>query len=1349
MTTTPGPAQADPVPELPQARRDAVDRARTEWKKRLIDTSRRNNLLYFRDLKVGTLDLTNVVPAAMEKFLQDETVAFKELLGRELDTSVGKSLREIRSRAMANFEERGLETLYLAMGMATWTAGDGGRDAEAAVLLVPARLEARGREGTLYSLARNGAIQVNLALLHVLETDYGVKLGADELLAELLGDDEGEVFDPAPLYARLAAAAAKTPGFLVKPRFVLGNFAYQKIAMVRDLDAFGDEMARHDLIAALAGDLGARTTLQSGRAPGDPGQLDRTPPEREFLVLDADSSQQNVIAQALGAQHGVVAGPPGTGKSQTIANLIAEFAANGKRVLFVAEKRAALDVVLRRLQDVGLGHLALDLHGADVSRAKIMEQLASSLESLRQAPPVDFAAQHEKFSARRARLLEYEQLLHAPKSPTGRSLYDMTGAVLALSHRVTTTTRWRGDALAALTPERVAPVRDALSELAGFDTLFLRTDASPWTGATLKTGEAVRTAIAAAATLARQWGALAAAFEAVRREAGFAEPATFDALEKQLAVLGEVADVLADYAGELFDDGVLESLVAALEPATGNAAARAWAYLANGAYRGALARVRALRSAGKQGAVECRADATSALALVARWRECAADGKRPRATPALASAREALAAFRATYGKLAAVVPLRGAEGWPLADFAQRVAALAADTRTPPRIPRLLELEQIVEDAGAGELVAELRETTPAGERFADCFDHAWLGSCVEEAYAAHTLLSGFHGRTHDQIAAEFRALDEERIRLARARVRRGHAERVVAVMNEFPEQEQVVRTEAARKRRIRPFRDLVRSAPNVLTAVRPCWMASPLSVSHMLPADRALFDIVLFDEASQVLPEDAIPSLLRANHAVVAGDRKQLPPTTFFAASDDEEEEDAETPDAVASATRGFESILDLMHGLLGDWYLEWHYRSRDESLIAFSNRNFYDDRLVTFPSPAHGHAMTHVHVPPVAPKDGDEKSSGDEVSRVIELILEHAEKRPGETLGVIALGITHSKRLQMALDEARRTRPELDGFFDESLPEKFFIKNLERVQGDERDAILLSVGYGKDRAGKLLYRFGPLLLEGGERRLNVAITRSRSRMTIVSSFTHLDMDPSRSSAVGVELLRRYLEYAASGGANLSDTGLSAFPSNVFERDVCDALKERGLHVLEQFGASKYRIDLVVQHPDQPGRFVLAIECDGASYHSGATARDRDRLRQQHLERLGWRFHRIWSTDWFTRRDEEVARAVAAYEAALHSGGQPAVAATAPVAAAAAAVAPAPVFPKRGPKPSVAPGQSIGDYTPNQLVSLARWIMSDGRVRTDEELFEELFAELAFSRRGSLISAGLEAAVREYRRRA
>jgi restriction endonuclease-like protein/AAA domain-containing protein len=250
-----------------------------------------------------------------------------------------------------------------------------------------------------------------------------------------------------------------------------------------------------------------------------------------------------------------------------------------------------------------------------------------------------------------------------------------------------------------------------------------------------------------------------------------------------------------------------------------------------------------------------------------------------------------------------------------------------------------------------------------------------------------------------------------------------------------------------------------------------------------------------------------------------------------------------------------------------------------------------------VTFPGPGGPPVIDQILANQELGVDGQEESSNAEVRNVVGLVLEHARKRPTETLGVITMGIRHMDRVQAVLDRELEKTPELHEFFDPNRSERFFIKNLERVQGDERDAIIISIGYGKDRAGNLPLRFGPLLSDGGRRRLNVAITRSRQRLTVVSSFSHLDIDVSRiRPGSGVELLRNYLQYASSNGKRLGDTQLTSIPLNDFEADIFDVLSGQGLKLVPQVGASRFRIDMVAEHPNKPGRFVLAIECDGAT---------------------------------------------------------------------------------------------------------------------------------------------------------
>jgi len=331
---------------------------------------------------------------------------------------------------------------------------------------------------------------------------------------------------------------------------------------------------------------------------------------------------------------------------------------------------------------------------------------------------------------------------------------------------------------------------------------------------------------------------------------------------------------------------------------------------------------------------------------------------------------------------------------------------------------------------------------------------------------------------------------------------------------------------------------------------------------------------------------------------------------------------------------------VLDALRPLLPVCPLSWHYRSRDERLVAFSNDRIYGGALTTFPGVARDDCLRHVVV----------DDAGAEVAEVVRLILDHARVRPGESLGVIALGMRPAERIDLALRAALASSPaQLETFFAEDAPEPFFVKNLERVQGDERDAIILSVGYGKHADGRMRYQWGPLLRDGGERRLNVAATRAKHRLTVVSSFSSHDVDPERLTKPGARLLAEYLEYADSGGtpvaASGSDSGLSAF-----EADVAARLAALGIMVVPQYGVGGYRVDFAAAHPDDPSRMILAVEADGASYRDSRSVRDRDRLRKEHLERLGWQVHRIWSTSWFTDPGAELAKLRTAYAEAVRA---------------------------------------------------------------------------------------------------
>ncbi len=411
----------------------------------------------------------------------------------------------------------------------------------------------------------------------------------------------------------------------------------------------------------------------------------------------------------------------------------------------------------------------------------------------------------------------------------------------------------------------------------------------------------------------------------------------------------------------------------------------------------------------------------------------------------------------------------------------------------------------------------------------------------------------------------------------------------------------------------------------------------SPLSVSTFLAPDSVHFDVVVFDEASQIFPQDAIGAIYRADQLIVVGDSKQMPPSNFFNATIEAEDNDEETGDVT-----DFESILDLCSTSMQQLRLRWHYRSRYEQLITFSNKNFYDSDLVTFPSSkvdAPGIGVDYYHVDGVF--DRKVHTNRKEAEFIVDLIYQNIEKYPNRSLGVVAFSVAQQDLIDKLLSKRRQSTPEKEYFFKNDGKEPFFIKNLETVQGDERDTIIFSIAYGIDAQGRLLHTFGPLNRVGGERRLNVAVTRAKCNVQLVSSMHYTDIDLKHTSAEGAKLLREYLDYAENGSVAL-ERAISVSPFEQFDSDfeleVCDYLRSKGFAVDTQVGCSGFRIDLGLKLPDSSD-YVLAIECDGATYHSSKNARDRDRLRQEILERMGWKFYRIWSTDWFRNKSVEQLR--------------------------------------------------------------------------------------------------------------
>jgi very-short-patch-repair endonuclease len=601
---------------------------------------------------------------------------------------------------------------------------------------------------------------------------------------------------------------------------------------------------------------------------------------------------------------------------------------------------------------------------------------------------------------------------------------------------------------------------------------------------------------------------------------------------------------------------------------------------------------------------------------------------------------------------------LRDSMSTRLSGICDEAEALSSSIEGLAAWTRLARAVEACVEAGVADPTETLRSSPVRPDDYVRALENRVLILWLDYWIGETAVLRDFEATSHAYLIAEFRRLDADLKKAARrtlaARLARRRPHPSAASMNLTSSQPALLMKEAKKKRRHKPLRRLFAEIPDLLATLKPCMMMSPLSVGQFLPLKTIRFDAVVFDEASQVKPEDAVGPIMRGTQLIVVGDSKQLPPTSFFDVSmGDELSED----DYYDDDTGAFESILDLCGTIgLSERMLEWHYRSRREGLIAFSNNFLYDNRLVTFPSPDFDGAGTGVEFKYVDDGVYDRsrtRTNAREVQEILEIVRTHARTHPGKSLGVVAFSQAQMTAIDTALWRMRGDDPSLEAFFGNMQDEPFFVKNLENVQGDERDVIVFSVGYGPDTTGKIAMNFGPLNNRGGERRLNVAVTRAREKVVLVSSIRGADIDISRTNAEGVRLLKHYLDYAERGVGALDSVCAiddDAEYGSLFEEEVAKILMAAGYRVTKQVGCSGYRIDLGVVHPDRPGQYALGIECDGASYHSAATARERDRLREQVLVDLGWKLYRIWSTDWFRSRPQQVEKLLAAVKDAIES---------------------------------------------------------------------------------------------------
>ena len=1231
-------------------------------------------------------------------------------------------------------EEQGINILFLALGFLQWKESEASSiQREAPLILLPVELIRNNKTSTYDIKCREDDVVTNLSLQERLKGDFGI------VLPEI--DDSSE-WVPSQYFAEVEEAISGRATWTVdRDGMQLGFFSFAKLMMLRDLDP--ENWSEGSLLGnpVLTGLLESGFEHEEPLFRDDDNLDDKIPMQRVMHVVDADASQTKVIEEVLQGRNLIVQGPPGTGKSQTITNILSAAAHEGKTVLFMAEKMAALEVVFSRMAKVGLRDLCLELHSRNANKKAVLEELAATISNSRSAE--ESTTDVTALEGARDRLNEIADALHAQTPERDYTPFQVLSELSLFMGRLNRAPRFNAEALEPISEHELGTLSEALVRFSELTEREGQKAPNPFQSAEnldLEPIDLQRT-VETTRSLAEQLQALDTLLSSLRESLLLPQQNSVESAHLALthaqhldagAVLpretvgalwgkdwSSVHSEGIDAAGKWFQ--VLKSMEPRLRPA-------AWqsdlipmrSAIAKGAnsllsrwfgnYRSGSNELGSLLTD------ELPKDPQQRLSLIdeiiaaqdlktrferrlplleetlgREWRGEDTDletvGKvigwfetLPRALLDMPQERiglalssigegvEPLTALRKSLGEterlLADLAKTLGmgalteeqAKSRQLADLILVCEGIAEE---PERYLEFVELERLRKQLlqhPVAWLISEVEKGSLSGQTAVDELRYALSEARWKHLRALNRVIAGISGVDRHALVERFQRLEREHVRVAQAGILSRH---LAQVPKGSAGEMAVIRGEIAKKRRHIPIRRLITESSQMLQRIKPIFLMSPISVAQFLPPGRVNFDLLVIDEASQVRPEDALGAIARAKQIVVVGDQKQLPPTSFFDRltenSVDDEPDDDE--DAFMVKATEMESVLSLCEARgLGDRMLEWHYRSRDPSLITVSNLEFYKNRLVLPPSPTLKDEEFGLRLRQVAgvyssatKGGGRPRTNRIEAEHVVARLCEIAETRVEFSVGIVTFSKSQADMVTEILELKRRTNPVLDAFLREDKNERVFVKNIENVQGDERDIILVSVCYGPHEANGRLHSmsFGPVNSEGGERRLNVLFSRARVACEVFTSFAPDDIDLSRTTKEGPKIFKKFLKFAETGELihSYQSEGEADTP---FEDDVAEAIRSMGYAVDHQVGTAGFKIDLGVKVDESSLHHSLAVECDGASYHSSLWARERDRMRQEVLEGFGWRFHRIWSTDWFYKREQEIKRLQNAIEEAI-----------------------------------------------------------------------------------------------------
>lgn len=1291
------------------------------WERKLLDLSLRNGLLNFRPDRAG---LPLVVPE-LGQFVTDlldeqefnvlgrpqewkedslpgiQPAAWLELArqeypSRRLRSSLDAEVMDERTEklvkgARSTLEETGANALYLGVGFLRWfSRQDPTVPRLAPLILIPVQAQTKGHLAGLLLKAREEEAHFNITLTEMLKKEFGILLSGLDPLPML-----GENIDVLKVLSKVRSAILREKQWNVDETAGLGLFSFARFMMWSDLTQNMDQLRGSKLVDSL---LAGRLTVPFEAIEQSERFLDEVPENSSVIYpVSSDASQALAVLASVQGRSYVLHGPPGTGKSQTITNIIANALMQDKRVLFVAQKMAALEVVEKRLNDIGIGSFCLELHSNKGRKKAVLDQLENSMKIQRIPKDPGFEAEKQALRDRKTELNEIIRRLYR-KDESGWSLYDLItedGKLAAVDKLVPITAPFPSDhlkdqatALSALAKlgghaggpyghalrpigdvtyhprlkERIleldpdlAPVGDALEQLGLSEVLQprtldgvlnltadLRAIADAWVHSPqLLDGDpelriqslgAARDALTRArdlrADLLGRFRPQILELDALRLEREHREYEEKNVLGK-LFRKNPVEKELGGYllSGTLPPGEIRLHLDALLtwkqaEEQANRLAAQLPQGLANPAdLDGAMAAIRLIRER-----IPNRERLDDLIALM----------RIPGSGERLQVCEAALDRVVPTLKELFALTAFVESELTTLpGNYFRKLAASLGQVRSALDGLRDWLMYRQAQTQAVGMGLAPFSDFYHDGHVSArdliPVFHKSVVHHLLMERLEGEKLLLNTTGAGLEEQARELKERTAEMERLERRELYFHLAGKVPnLVLEKTTSQEIAVLQRALRSgARNLSIRDLFARTDNLLRRIAPCMLMSPLSVAQYLKPEADLFDLVVFDEASQIPTAEAIGALGRAREAIIVGDPKQLPPTSFFMTQTNGGEEPEELQD--------LDNILeDALALSMPESYLLWHYRSRHESLIAFSNRNFYDGRLYTYPSP--DDMVSRVSL---RRNDGIYERGGERVNRVeAEAIVEEVIRRiqdphlVKQSIGIVTFSSVQQTLIDKLITE-RILADETRSVALSALPEELFVKNLENVQGDERDVILFSVGYGPDKAGRLTMNFGPLNQEGGWRRLNVAVSRARREMVVFTNIDPHTFTVPVSAARGVRELKEFLEFAASGTRTVTLKELrDRSETENLNGLIAEGLRERGWKVETDIGASQFKVDLALVDPRDPQRFLLGVMCGGESVARAGSAYDREVLQHSVLKGLGWETCRVFAMDWLENRE-------------------------------------------------------------------------------------------------------------------